>query len=78
LAELLDALPEGVLRAKGFLRTDQKPGQTGILHLVGGHWEITWHAAQPGTPAIRLVLIAVRGTLDREALQKRFAGALAD
>ncbi|WP_165899841.1 CobW family GTP-binding protein [Borborobacter arsenicus] len=78
LGELLGSLPAGVLRAKGFLRTQQKPGQTGILHLVGGHWEIAWHAAPAGTPAIRLVLIAVKGTLDREALQKRFACALAD
>lgn len=78
LGELLGSLPGGVLRAKGFLRTQQKPGQTGILHLVGGHWEIAWHTAAAGVPAIRLVLIAVKGTLDREALQKRFACALVD
>jgi G3E family GTPase len=71
LHALLDALPEGVLRAKGFVYLAEAPAQRHLLQLVGHRWKLT--AAEPwgdAKPETKLVFIGLPGSVstDRAAL----------
>lgn len=62
LVALLESLPAGVLRAKGFVRLADDPGRRYLLQLVGRRWKLTpgepWDAIEPQT---RLVFISLPG-----------------
>lgn len=72
LRELLNELPEGILRAKGFVLLDECPKQKMLLQVVGRRWRLvpagTWCGENQQS---RIVLIGNRrhcDTLDLEGL----------
>ncbi|WP_029215115.1 CobW family GTP-binding protein [Kallotenue papyrolyticum] len=71
--QALTTLPEGIVRAKGLLYLADLPATRVIAHVVGARASITpgdaWNATPPGT---RLVFIGAPGSIEREALQRRF------
>lgn len=74
LRALLKAMPAGVLRLKGLVRTDQHT--LAELQFAGHHGSL--RAAVPGTPAVLgLVAIGLRGQLPQSALKAAFAAAAA-
>lgn len=77
LRDTINALPEGILRAKGVLLVDEDPVRQTIFQLVGKRWELTpgepWGEAAPGS---QLVLVGLRGHMNSEMLEFRFRGAL--
>ena len=72
LLSVLEALPEGLLRAKGFVHLADDPGRRYLLQLVGRRWRLipgeTWGAAAPQT---RLVFISLPGATGLEELRTR-------
>ena len=76
LRQVLDALPDGILRGKGVLLVENDP-RPAILHGIGRRWSLTPDAAWTGPPGTRLVLIGLAGRLDPADLERRFAAALA-
>ena len=75
VAAALDALPPGIVRAKGFLDLTDTPGEQVILQQVGRRRE--WQTGGPWgdmRPYSRLVLIGPRTLVDEEGLR---AGPLA-
>jgi len=70
---LADNLPEGVLRAKGFVCLKEDSERQYLLQLVGKRWSLTptgsWGERQPET---RLVFIGISGTIN----EKHFEAAL--
>ena len=71
LRAFMDALPDGVLRAKGFVRLADDPERAYILQLVGRRWQLApgepWDAR---TPVTRLVVIGLPGSIDEEAWRR--------
>jgi G3E family GTPase len=69
---LLDTLPEGVLRAKGFVHLADDPDRRYLLQLVGKRWKLTsgepWGDAVPGT---RLVFIGLPGSIKPGNIEAR-------
>ncbi len=67
LRELLGSLPTGVLRAKGILWIADDPSQRAAYQRVGRRWGWVPIGPWPQEPRLsRVVLIARRGTIDRE------------
>jgi G3E family GTPase len=73
LVELIEALPRGVLRAKGILCLTDDPERRTVFQLSGRRSMFTagepWGTAQAGS---RLVLIGLAGAIDGQALQRHF------
>ncbi|MEI4262649.1 CobW family GTP-binding protein [Roseovarius sp. D0-M9] len=70
LHAFLDALPRGVLRAKGILDIAEKPDHRCILQFTAGRAEIKVGTAwQSETRQSRLVIIALRGEIDATGLR---------
>ena len=68
---MLDALPPGVVRAKGILNLVDEPSHQVILQAVGKRWELE-RGAPWGADArqSRLVLIAVGKAVDWASLKR--------
>lgn len=71
--QALTTLPDGIVRAKGLLYLADLPATRAIAHVVGTRVSITpggaWETTPPGT---RLVFIGAPGSIERDALQRRF------
>ena len=69
-------LPEGVLRAKGFVYLAEDLGHRHLLQRVGQRWTLTcgqaWGEASPGTT---LVFIGVPGSVESAEIEKRLAAS---
>lgn len=69
LQDFFAALPETVLRAKGFLNLASSPDHRTVFQRVGQRWLMSEGEAWGGvTPITTLVLIGPRGTLDKADL----------
>jgi len=69
LVEELQALPEGIVRAKGILHLREEPQQRYVLQLVGRRYSIEARGTWGGdVPASRLVVIGLPGSVDEQAL----------
>ena len=65
----LQALPEGIVRAKGILHLREDPQQRYVLQLVGRRYSIEARGTWGGdVPASRLVVIGLPGSVDEQAL----------
>ncbi len=77
LRALLDDLPEGVLRAKGIVCLADAPDERTVVQRVGRRWSLSpldrWEGRERRS---RLVVIAHRGTLERDALAQRLDAAM--
>jgi G3E family GTPase len=78
LRAALDALPDTVLRAKGYVRLDTAPGDWKVVQAVGRRWSIVPAvAAVPYCESV-LVVIGAAGAMtldDSTAIVRLFAGA---
>ena len=74
LVEALTALPDGIVRAKGFLHLQEDPAHRYLLQLVGRRYSVEagrpWGAETPGS---RLVVIGLPGSVDAAALDATLA-----
>jgi len=74
LVEAITALPEGVLRGKGFLHLREDPANRYVLQLVGRRYSIKcdrpWDSEPP---ASRVVLIGLPGSIDAAQLDATLA-----
>ncbi len=75
--DLMDALPDEVVRAKGIVGLADQPGRPHVLQRVGRRWSL--RPARAGTDAgsvggSRLVVIGRRGAIDDGWLDRRLAG----
>lgn len=72
LVEALEALPEGIVRAKGLLALREDPAHRYLLQLVGRRYSIEaerpWEEAEPRTS--RLVVIGLPGSVDPDRLSQ--------
>jgi len=59
LRDALDALPRGVLRAKGFVRFDSAPERAQLVQAVGRRWSITPAAADAPAWPCTLVVVGI-------------------
>lgn len=77
--EALTALPDGVLRAKGFLHLREDPDNRYLLQLVGRRYTIKldrpWDEDAPGS---RIVVIGLPGSIETERLDATIARLVAD
>ena len=74
LVEALQALPDGVVRAKGLLHLREDPANRYLLQLVGRRYTIESHGPWGDTPpASRLVVIGLPGSVDAAALDATVA-----
>jgi G3E family GTPase len=76
LRGVLDALPAGILRAKGVLLTDRDPGRPVVLQLVGRRWDLSWELEWNTRPETRLVVVGIKGVVSSERIARSFASAL--
>ncbi len=70
LVEALQALPDGVVRAKGLLHLREDPASRYVLQVVGRRFSV--EADRPwgdATPASQLVVIGLPGAVDPDALE---------
>jgi len=74
LRAVLETLPTGVLRMKGFARTE---AAMMVLQAVGARWELRPGAAE-GETRTRLAVIGVADTVDQPGLRERLSRALVD
>ena len=71
---MLDRLPVGIYRAKGFVYLDKPADRRGVLQVVGNRVRFTF--GQPWgdePPATNVVLIGEPGAIEPEELEQRFA-----
>lgn len=71
LEAVLNNMPSGVLRIKGFVRLAEASEKTMLLQTVGRRW--SWHDAPQATETSKLVVIGLTATLDTGTITKRFA-----
>lgn len=74
LRGVLDTLPPAVLRAKGFLRTQD---DTLVLQAVGARWELRPAPPPEGAPT-RIAVIGIAATLNETDLRERLSQALVE
>lgn len=71
---LIERLPVGIYRAKGFVHLDKPADRRGVLHVVGNRVRFTfgepWGREEPATS---VVLIGEPGAIEPEELAQRFA-----
>ncbi|MGH6990466.1 MAG: CobW family GTP-binding protein [Stellaceae bacterium] len=78
LSALFVALPPGILRGKGLLYLADDPARLALWQMVGPRWTLVPAGPEAAeTPGSQLVLIALSGQIDRDALRRRFDAALA-
>ena len=69
---MIDALPDGVIRAKGILHLQETPDRRTIFQLVGKRWTLTpgepWADERPQS---RVVMIGLPGSVDQGWLEAR-------
>ena len=74
---LLDWLPDGVLRAKGFVQLVEDPARRHLLQLVGKRRQLTagnpWGETEPET---RLVFIGLPGSIQTADIQRQLVHPL--
>jgi G3E family GTPase len=76
LREMLEHLPDGIVRAKAILWIADDAARRTVYQRVGRRWSLAPIGDWNGEPrASRLVLIARKGTLDREDMGRRLARA---
>lgn len=78
LIELIRDLPKPILRAKGILNTTDDSEHQVILQMVSGR--VSFQRGEPWgqqLPSTRLVLIGTRGSIESDALDRRFDHAIA-
>jgi G3E family GTPase len=63
LREALDALPDTVLRAKGYVRFDTAPGNWQVVQAVGRRWSLAAAPATVSSDESMLVLIGAAGAM---------------
>lgn len=72
LENIVAALPESVVRAKGVIYLQEEPERRFILQVMGKRWNLTpgvsWASEKPGS---RLVFIGVQGQFDSAKLSAR-------
>jgi G3E family GTPase len=79
LREMLERLPDGIVRAKAILWITDDAAQRTVYQRVGRRWSFTPIGGWNGEPRFsRLVLIARKGTLDRDEMTRRLQAARAD
>ena len=75
LVEQLEALPDGVVRAKGLLALREDPARRYVLQLVGRRYSIEadrpWREGE--APATQLVVIGLPGSVDADRLAETMA-----
>ncbi|CAN5230648.1 GTP-binding protein [soil metagenome] len=75
LVEALQALPDGIVRAKGLLQLREDPSNRYVLQLVGRRFSVEadrpWDAAS--APASQLVVIGLPGSVDARELDATLA-----
>jgi len=74
----LRQIAPGLLRAKGYLMLQERPGHTYLYQLTGRRATFSDVAARPGEQSCRLVLIGERARFDREAAMHLLDLAAAD
>lgn len=76
LHAVLDSLPDGILRAKGFIHVADDPDHCYLLQLVGRRWALAagdpWNAAEPQT---KLVFIGLRNSMSQFDIASQLQGA---
>jgi len=72
LRAMLDALPQGVLRAKGILRFSSDPGRRTVYQRVGRRSSYVADDWGSGPPRSSLVVIGPAGVIDSQDLSRRF------
>lgn len=76
--EVLRELPADVLRAKGILWLADDAGERTVYQRVGRRWGWVPDGAWPAGPRLsQVVLIARRGTLDRDGFRRRLNACIA-
>ena len=77
-ALLNNQLPDGILRAKGWVWLDETPGERTLLQLVGKRWrrlpDRAWKDSE--TPRSVFVILAVPGSFSADKLCQQFDAAL--
>ena len=74
LVEALEALPDGIVRAKGLLQLREDPANRYLLQLVGRRYAIEAHGPWgDAAPSSRLVVIGLPGSVDADALDATLA-----
>ncbi len=76
LAQLLDRLGGGVLRAKGTVFLAGDPAQAMLLQLAGRRWSLAPHPRSEPSGRSQIVFIGLRDSLRPTALAARLAAAL--
>ena len=77
LVPILQELPEGIYRAKGFVHLLERPGDRLVLHLAGRRIQIrTIGRFSEPQPTSELVLIGTPEAVDGERLSERFEACL--
>ncbi|MCA9886871.1 MAG: GTP-binding protein [Anaerolineae bacterium] len=79
LQKAVETLPPSIYRAKGFVYLADRPDERALLQVVGQRSNLTfpgesWNGIPPYS---QIVLIGQAGSLDTEALQKRFDQTIA-
>ncbi|MGH7086740.1 MAG: GTP-binding protein, partial [Acetobacteraceae bacterium] len=65
------------LRGKGLLYLADDPARLALWQMVGPRWTLVPAGPEAAeTPGSQLVLIALTGQIDRDALRRRFDAAL--
>ena len=78
LVAALQALPDGIVRAKGLLHLREDPANRYLLQLVGRRYSIEAHGPWGAeTPGSRIVVIGLPGSVDAAALDATMAGLIA-
>jgi G3E family GTPase len=74
---MIERLPAGIYRAKGFVYLDKPAERRGVLQVVGNRVRFTFGEAWGHeSPATNVVLIGEPGALKPEELTQRFAACL--
>jgi G3E family GTPase len=68
---LLNNMPSGILRLKGFVRLAEAPEIAMLLQGVGPRW--SWHEAPEAPSGSKLVMIGQTSTMDPDSIQQHFA-----
>jgi G3E family GTPase len=73
IEQCLAGLPDGIFRAKGFLRLTDNRGQPELLQAVGRRW--SWEIAAESGPECRLVVIGLADVVNGGEIAAQFAPA---
>ena len=73
IEELMEALPDTVVRAKGVLRLVEEPDREMVLQRVGGRWSLRARG-HTSLAASQLVFIGMRGAIDETWLAEHLPG----